>query len=216
MAEVKDLEELKQEEAAPAMEEIPADSAAPAPAGLKARWQAIPRKTRRRFIRLGILILALLVIAAVLLKVLGGRGGGESQVVTDVVQYGSITSTVQGSGLVKAKSSETITITTVGTVTDVLVAEGDKVTAGTPLFTIDSPAAETAVQKARSNVEGYEKQLSQAQKDIAGLNLSAGYAGKLMETLAKDLEQRNLKAVPTCSYAVKWFEKHPEYASLLK
>ena len=183
MAEVKDLEELKQEEAAPAMEEIPADSAAPAPAGLKARWQAIPRKTRRRFIRLGILILALLVIAAVLLKVLGGRGGGESQVVTDVVQYGSITSTVQGSGLVKAKSSETITITTVGTVTDVLVAEGDKVTAGTPLFTIDSPAAETAVQKARSNVEGYEKQLSQAQKDIAGLNLSAGYAGKLMETV---------------------------------
>ena len=117
MAEVKDLEELKQEEAAPAMEETPADSAAPAPAGLKARWQAIPRKTRRRFIRLGILILALLVIAAVLLKVLGGRGGGESQVVTDVVQYGSITSTVQGSGLVKAKSSETITITTVGTVT---------------------------------------------------------------------------------------------------
>ena len=30
MAEVKDLEELKQEEAAPAMEEIPADSAAEA------------------------------------------------------------------------------------------------------------------------------------------------------------------------------------------
>lgn len=39
------------------------------------------------------------------------------------------------------------------------------------------------MQKARSNVEGYEKQLSQAQKDIAGLNLSAGYAGKLMETV---------------------------------
>ena len=142
MAEVKDLEELKQEEAAPAMEEIPADSAAPAPAGLKARWQAIPRKTRRRFIRLGILILALLVIAAVLLKVLGGRGGGESQVVTDVVQYGSITSTVQGSGLTKAKSSETLTLTTAGTVLDVLVSEGETVTAGTPLFTIDSPAAE--------------------------------------------------------------------------
>ena len=36
MAEVKDLEELKQEEAAPAMEEIPADSAAPAVAGYPA------------------------------------------------------------------------------------------------------------------------------------------------------------------------------------
>ena len=66
---------------------------------------------------------------------------------------------------------------------DVLVAEGDMVTAGTPLFTIDSPAAETAVQKARSNLEGYQKQLNQAEKDIAGLNLSALYPGKLLETV---------------------------------
>ena len=115
----------------------------------------------------------LLVIAAILLKLLGGKGGGESQVVTDVVQYGAITSTVEGSGLTKAKSSETITLTTAGTVMEVLVTEGQQVTAGTPLFTIDSPAAESAVQKARSDVEGYEKQLSQAQKDIAGLNLTA-------------------------------------------
>ena len=28
-----------------------------------------------------------------------------------------------------------------------------------------------------------------------------GIAGKLMEALAEDLEQRNLKAIPTCSYA---------------
>ena len=40
--------------------------------------------------------------------------------------------------------------------------------------------------------------------------------GKLMETLAKDLEQRDLKTAPTCSYAVKWFENHPEYSPLLK
>ena len=167
------------------MEETAADSAAPAETrvNLKARWQAIPRKKRRRIIRLCILALLLVIAAVVLLKVLGGKSSDEGEVVTDIVQYGSITSTVQGSGLTKAKSSETITITTVGTVVDVLVAEGETVTAGTPLFTIDSPAAETAVQKARSNVEGYEKQLSQAQKDIAGLNLSAGYAGKLMETV---------------------------------
>ena len=186
MAEVKDLEKTEQEKTTPAMAEPPAESAlsgSETRVNLRARWQAVPRKKRRRVIRLGVVVVILLVIAAILLKLLGGKGGGESQVVTDVVQYGAITSTVQGSGLVKAKSSETITITTVGTVTDVLVTEGEKVTAGTPLFTIDSPAAETAVQKARSNVEGYEKQLSQAQKDIAGLNLSAGYAGKLMETV---------------------------------
>ena len=66
MAEVKDLENVEQEATAPAMEETAADSAAPAETrvNLKARWQAIPRKKRRRIIRLCILAL-LLVIAAV-------------------------------------------------------------------------------------------------------------------------------------------------------
>ena len=101
--------------------------------------------------------------------------------VTDFVQYGAITAKVEGSGLTKAKSSESISITTAGTVLEVMVTEGQEVTVGTPLFTVDSPAAQAAVQKARSQVEGYEKQLSAAQKDIAGLNLAASYPGKLME-----------------------------------
>ncbi|WP_301589269.1 N-acetyltransferase [Anaerostipes faecis] len=25
-----------------------------------------------------------------------------------------------------------------------------------------------------------------------------------------------MKVIPTCSYAVRWFEKHPEYQKLLK
>ena len=189
MAEVKDLENLEQEQAvpaaAPAMEAAEAESAAPVKekTGLRQRWQAMPRKKRRKYIRLLAVVLVLAILAGVLLKLFGGQGGGDSQVVTDIVQYGAITSTVQGSGLTKAKSSETITLTTAGTVVDVLVNEGDTVTAGTPLFTIDSPAAESAVQKARSDVEGYEKQLSQAQKDIAGLDLSPSYPGKLMETV---------------------------------
>lgn len=43
-----------------------------------------------------------------------------------------------------------------------------------------------------------------------------GIAGKLMAELVKELESRRLKAVPTCSYAVGWFEKHPEYSHLLR
>ena len=183
MSEVMERTDLTQaqQETAPAVQE---QEVAPQKPSLKERWKGMPRKKRRRIVRWTVILLILLAIALAAWKFLGGKGGsGESQVVTDMVQYGSITSTVEGSGLTRAKSSETITLTTAGTVLDVLVSEGDVVTAGTPLFTIDSPAAETAVQKARSNVEGYEKQLSTAEKDIAGLNLSAGYPGKLMETV---------------------------------
>ena len=37
-----------------------------------------------------------------------------------------------------------------------------------------------------------------------------------MQELVKDLQARGLKAVPTCSYAQGWFEKHSEYAHLIK
>ncbi len=43
-----------------------------------------------------------------------------------------------------------------------------------------------------------------------------GVAGQLLEAAAKDLRSQGKKAVPTCSYAVAWFEKHPEYGDLLK
>ncbi|MDD3347237.1 efflux RND transporter periplasmic adaptor subunit [Oscillibacter sp.] len=163
---------------------------------LGGKWKAMPRKKRRRIIRWGVILLVLLVIGCILYKTLGGKKASTEQVVTDTVQYGAITSTVEGSGLTKAKTSETITLTTAGTVQDVLVTEGQKVTAGDPLFVIESEAARTAADKARKDVEGYEKKLNTLRKDIAGLNLAAGYPGKLMEvvtlnpgdTITKDSE----------------------------
>lgn len=177
MAEVKDLEQ-----ATPVTEPAAAAEAAPK-GGWAAKWKDMPKKKRRRLIR-RIIVLVIVIAAAVGAWWFFLRDKQpEAQVVTDVVSYGSITSTVEGSGLTKAKKSETITLTTAGTVQDVLVTEGQQVTAGTPLFTVDSEAARTAVEKARKDVEGYEKQLRTLQKDIAGLNLAAGYPGKLMETV---------------------------------
>lgn len=43
-----------------------------------------------------------------------------------------------------------------------------------------------------------------------------GVAGKLMEELVHDLRQSGRKAVLTCSYAIKWFENHPEYQDVIK
>jgi len=41
-------------------------------------------------------------------------------------------------------------------------------------------------------------------------------ADKLLTALAKDLKKTNKKAVATCSYAIDWFEKHPEYKDVYK
>ncbi|MBS5165062.1 MAG: GNAT family N-acetyltransferase [Butyricicoccus sp.] len=42
-----------------------------------------------------------------------------------------------------------------------------------------------------------------------------GVAAKLLEVLTQELRSKGQKAIPTCSYAQKWFSQHPEQADLL-
>ena len=177
MAEVKDQvredNNAFQTEAAPA-----AQTGAP-------EKKTLGKKQRRKRIRTIAVIVVLLAAAFAAWKLLGGKNGGSRDIGMETVQYGSITAQVEGTGTVKARNSETLLLTTAGTVLDVMVSEGDLVTAGQPLFTIDSPAAKTAVESARSQVTGYEKQLSSLRRDIAGLNLAAAYSGKLLDVVEK-------------------------------
>ena len=162
----------------------------PEKSSLKQKWKNMPRKKRRRLIRWVIILVILAAAGLMLYKIFGGSGGKtETEIMTAEVQYGSITATVEGSGMTRAKNSEAITITTAGTMSEVFVSLGQQVTSWVPLFTVDSPAARTAVDKARADVAGYEKQLSALQKDIAGLNLTAPHAGKIM--LGEDAPKLN-------------------------
>lgn len=42
-----------------------------------------------------------------------------------------------------------------------------------------------------------------------------GVAGKLVEAAAIEVRQNNKKLIPTCSYAVHWFETHKEYEDII-
>ena len=170
----------------PVAQTTPAQSAVetPTPAGVPGSAPTPPksRKKRKKTVRRIIAAVLVLAIGFTLLKKFGKKEG-EAEIGTAIVDYGSITSMVNGSGMVKAKKSESITLATAGTVGDVFVTEGQKVAAGDPLFTYDSPDAEKKVREAKTNIEGYQKQLNAAYKDIAKLNLTAPYAGKLLETV---------------------------------
>lgn len=43
-----------------------------------------------------------------------------------------------------------------------------------------------------------------------------GVAGQLVRTAVDQIRSRGGKAVPVCSYARTWFDRHPEEADLLK
>jgi predicted GNAT family acetyltransferase len=42
-----------------------------------------------------------------------------------------------------------------------------------------------------------------------------GIADKLMKAAVAEIKAQGKQAAPVCSYAVKWFEKHPEHKDLL-
>lgn len=42
-----------------------------------------------------------------------------------------------------------------------------------------------------------------------------GIAGKLMEAAARQLRETGRKAVPSCSYAVDWFERQEAYRDII-
>ena len=42
-----------------------------------------------------------------------------------------------------------------------------------------------------------------------------GVAGRITEAAAQRLRREGLKAVLSCSYAIRWFAKHPEYSDVL-
>ena len=120
----------------------------------------VEQKKRRKKIRLGIIAAILVVAAIIVLPKIFGKGTGSKNVMTDFVQRGSISSIVEGSGITKTKNTETLTLLTAGTCTEVFVTEGQEVEAGAPLFTIDSVGAKSLLENARSNYEGYQKRLS--------------------------------------------------------
>ena len=172
-------------------------------------------KKQKRIITLLVVLAAAAAIVTALSKFLSG-GEGEAEIMTQPVGYGSITSTVEGSGTAKAKESKAINITTAGTVLDVFVNEGDQVQAGTKLFTIDSPNARTAVDKARQDVEAKQKEVDQLIEAGDNLTVRAEFAGKLIKvqdipevgeeigastTLATLVDDRTMKLEQYYSYA---------------
>lgn len=96
-------------------------------------------------------------------------------------QIGTVQSTVQGNGSAVPKESASITLSAAGTVQEVFVTVGQQVTAGDPLYTIDSQDARDKLQKAQENLDKLLKDMADLQEDAANLTVRAPFAGKLQD-----------------------------------
>ncbi len=141
-----------------------------------------PAKKKSHKVR-NIIIIVIVAVIAVLCIWAGVKffGGGEDkgEIMHAYVDIGSITSTVSGEGLTRAKESASLTLTTSGVVQEVYVKEGDTVEAGQQLYRIKSETAEEAVETARKEVESCGKELQKLREAEANLTVRAPHGGRI-------------------------------------
>ena len=129
-----------------------------------------------------VIVIAALIGGGVWLKNFLAPGEEEQgEIYSQPAMLGSLQSSVSGSGNANAKESAAITLTQSGTVQEVFVTSGQTVTAGQPLYTIFSQAAEDAVTAAREKVSNLNKDMNDLRQDLDELTVRAPFAGKLVE-----------------------------------
>lgn len=130
----------------------------------------LPRRRglSRRWLIGGIALITVAIVAALLINGRPQSATAAGQATVPVTR-GNLTAMVSGSGSVTAEQSLNLPFQTGGTVTEVLVTEGDTVKAGQPLAKLDDRQLQLQVASARSGLESAQARLMQAQKGNARL-----------------------------------------------
>src|SRR5262245_31664294 len=129
----------------------------------------LPRQqglSRGRWIGGGIAVIIVMIVVALLISSLQSRTAPQTAATVSVTR-GAIVASVAGSGTVVAAQSLDLPFQASGSVTAVLVHEGDTVTAGQPLAQLDDRELRSQVAAAQANLESAKAQQAQAQQGNA-------------------------------------------------
>jgi HlyD family secretion protein len=119
------------------------------------------RSPRRSWWWIGGVAAIIVALVAALLLARGAGSGTATTTNTTTVTRGSIVASVAGSGTVAAAQMLDLSFQLSGTVAEVLVAEGDTVTAGQPLARLDSRDLEVQVASAQAALDSARARLAQ-------------------------------------------------------
>ncbi|NNJ10108.1 efflux RND transporter periplasmic adaptor subunit [Chloroflexales bacterium ZM16-3] len=117
---------------------------------------------RGRWIAGGVAVIVLALIAALLITRQASAPTAGSTATT-TVSLGALTASVTGSGTIAAEQTIDLPFRASGSVTEVLVSEGDVVTAGQALARIDSRDLESQVASAQASLASAQARLEQQQ-----------------------------------------------------
>ena len=158
----------------------------------KAEGSAPPERKpgRRRTVRRGAALLLVLALAAG--AALGGKAlffsGEEQTPLTEQTTYGSLSTTLSGTGTTMPADSVTYTTASETEITGVYVSAGDTVEVGELLYTQDDSELDDQIEEYQDQIteqenqlDDYQEQLAQLQEEIAALTVKAPFAGRITD-----------------------------------
>jgi len=140
--------------------------------------------------RLAIIVVTVcVVVIGIVLGVVLTRGTGPQSTATTVnVTRGDVVKTVLVDGNLLMSSKAYLSFGVTGTVTEVLVEEGNNVTEGQVLARLDAPSLESSVEMTELQVEIAQEQVkaARAQYEIALINWKAAVANTTLEKVYRE------------------------------
>ena len=158
----------------------------------KAEGSAPPERKpgRRLTVRRGAALLLVLALAAG--AALGGKAlffsGEEQTPLTEQTTYGSLSTTLSGTGTTMPADSVTYTTASETEITGVYVSAGDTVEVGELLYTQDDSELDDQIEEYQDQIteqenqlDDYQEQLAQLQEETAALTVTAPFAGRITD-----------------------------------
>lgn len=180
------------------------------------RMEAAKRRRRKKIIKRIVILVILLAVAGLIwfgVYELFLKPEPVPAPQTTFSYRGGFSSSVSGYGQVKANRTESVSAPAEGQLLQLLVAEGDTVTEGQPLFTMDDSTLRAQIEELEKKIESinksiddaiesrqrtaetraevyesladYDKQIAEAEEKVASRNLTAPFAGKLLDVGVK-------------------------------
>jgi len=150
------------------------------------------KKRRKRRILSTVLILllvaAIVLVAAVVIlrqQVRNRFADMEKDVLSHTVQTGTISTLVSGSGVLTTVDAEDITVPSGVELTEILVANGDKVEEGQLLAIADMATVRSAMSNTQDTIEDLDDDIADADDDKASTSVTAGVPGRVKQIWAQ-------------------------------
>ena len=149
------------------------------------------RRPRRKLKRKTVILIVILAAAAVG-AALGLRAlffsGSESTPLTETTTYGTLATTITGTGTTVPADSVTYTTASTSEILEVYVSAGDTVQAGDLLYVQDDAELDEEIEEYQDEIydfqdelEGYQDQLEEVQETLAELTVTAPFSGRITE-----------------------------------